>query len=57
MERSTTKVACGFAFQLLLYALYILTGVALVALAFPSAADGGPSQIEICVVNVKVYAW
>lgn len=55
MERSTAKVSCGFAFQLLLYTLYILTGVALVALAFPSAADGGPSQV--CVVNVKVYAW
>lgn len=55
MERSTAKVACGFAFQLLLYALYILTGIAVVTLGALAPAKGGPSQV--CLINIKVYAW
>lgn len=55
MERSKGKVACGFAFQLLLYALYIGTGVGVVALNSLSAAEGGPSKL--CLINIKVYAW
>lgn len=47
-------MACGFTFQLLLYALYIVAGVVVVALEGPSAADGGPSAM--CAVNVKIYA-
>lgn len=55
MERSKSKVACGFAFQLLLYALYVFTGIAVVALGALRPAEGGPS--ELCLINIKVYAW